>query len=576
MTDSDVAGIASQEILNRLPEGVAVLSPSLVIVWSNQCFNDWFGGVDRTGQDFYSALGHPEVQGSVGCPMENCLRRPTRCTATLKTEPTASSATPSYYQVQAVSLKASASGVADPLDGGLRGKGTAVSELHPVRTGELEDQEVSGDSAVVDRNAGEGISQRRVDDVTASAKIVVTIRDITEEVLQEQKLAAIHQAGAKLTDLKPDEIFAMDVEQRIELLKDNIRHYTEDLLNIEVIEIRLLEHPTGNLIPLLSVGIDQAAADRRLMASPSGNGVTGFVAANAVSYLCRDTASDPMYLEAFKGARSSLTVPILLHEEVIGTINVESPKLAAFTESDQQFLEIFARDVAVALNTLELLVAQRSNAAQQSCDAIHAAIALPLDDLLLDSVFLMEKYIGHDPETVTRLRSVLTKARSIKKSIQTIGQSLAQHDVANNQELTEHYAKLNGRRILVVDPDENVRNDAHALLERYGCVVETAHCGDQAVSMVRSTDEKYDVILSDIKLPDYSGYQLMLRLQKLMSYVPIALMTGFGYDPGHSIVKARQAGLHRKAILYKPFHLDQLLSVTEMLIEETPPTSSNP
>jgi hypothetical protein len=54
------------------------------------------------------------------------------------------------------------------------------------------------------------------------------------------------------------------------------------------------------------------------------------------------------------------------------------------------------------------------------------------------------------------------------------------------------------------------------------------------------------------------------------------LMTGFGYDPGHSIVKARQAGLHRKAILYKPFHLDQLLSVTEMLIEETPPTSSNP
>lgn len=537
MTDIEVAGIASHEILNRLPEGIAVLSPSLVIVWSNQCFSEWFGGVDRTGQDFYSALGHPEVQGGASCPMESCLRRPVRCTATLKTEPTALSATGSYYQVQAVAL-------------GLGGE------------------------SKVEGGLASGIVPSPV--LGANAKIVVTIRDITEEVLQEQKLAAIHQAGAKLTDLKPDEIFAMDVEQRIELLKDNIRHYTEDLLNIEVIEIRLLEQSTGNLIPLLSVGIDQAAADRRLMASPSGNGVTGYVASNAVSYLCRDTATDPMYLEAFKGARSSLTVPILLHDEVIGTINVESPKLAAFSESDQQFLEIFARDVAVALNTLELLVAQRSNAAQQSCEAIHAAIALPLDDLLLDSVFLMEKYIGHDSETVTRLRSVLTKARNIKKSIQTIGLTLAQQDVANNQELTEHYAKLNGRRILVVDPDENVRNDAHALLERYGCVVETAHCGDQAVSMVRSTDEKYDVILSDIKLPDYSGYQLMLRLQKLMTHVPIALMTGFGYDPGHSIVKARQAGLHRKAILYKPFHLDQLLSVTEMLIAETPAAPVSP
>jgi hypothetical protein len=55
-----------------------------------------------------------------------------------------------------------------------------------------------------------------------------------------------------------------------------------------------------------------------------------------------------------------------------------------------------------------------------------------------------------------------------------------------------------------------------------------------------------------------------------MDVVPMALMTGFGYDPGHSIVKARQAGLHRKAILYKPFRLDQLLSVTETLIDYRP------
>jgi hypothetical protein len=61
-----------------------------------------------------------------------------------------------------------------------------------------------------------------------------------------------------------------------------------------------------------------------------------------------------------------------------------------------------------------------------------------------------------------------------------------------------------------------------------------------------------------------------------MDHVPMALMTGFGYDPGHSIVKARQAGLHRKAILYKPFRLDQLLSVTETLIEYRPGSESDP
>ncbi|MFN7844454.1 MAG: response regulator, partial [Pirellula sp.] len=118
---------------------------------------------------------------------------------------------------------------------------------------------------------------------------------------------------------------------------------------------------------------------------------------------------------------------------------------------------------------------------------------------------------------------------------------------------------------------------AHSLLERYGCVVETARCGDEAVAMVKTgIEEPYQIIISDIKLPDYSGYQLMVRLQKLMDHVPMALMTGFGYDPGHSIVKARQAGLHPKAILYKPFRLDQLLSVSETLLDYRPAPNSLP
>ena len=43
-------------------------------------------------------------------------------------------------------------------------------------------------------------------------------------------------------------------------------------------------------------------------------------------------------------------------------------------------------------------------------------------------------------------------------------------------------------------------------------------------------------------------------------------MTGFGYDPGHTIVKARQLGLPANAILYKPFRLDQLLETVEAMI----------
>jgi FixJ family two-component response regulator len=77
----------------------------------------------------------------------------------------------------------------------------------------------------------------------------------------------------------------------------------------------------------------------------------------------------------------------------------------------------------------------------------------------------------------------------------------------------------------------------------------------------------YDVIIADVRLPDMSGHNLLVHLKKLMNKVPLVLMQGFGYDPGHSIVKARQEGLHPKAVLYKPFRVDQLLDVIETMIQ---------
>ena len=63
-----------------------------------------------------------------------------------------------------------------------------------------------------------------------------------------------------------------------------------------------------------------------------------------------------------------------------------------------------------------------------------------------------------------------------------------------------------------------------------------------------------------------TGYELLLKLREVTDHVPLVLMTGFGYDRGHSIVKARREGL--KFVLYKPFRLDQLVSAIEHTIEE--------
>ena len=121
---------------------------------------------------------------------------------------------------------------------------------------------------------------------------------------------------------------------------------------------------------------------------------------------------------------------------------------------------------------------------------------------------------------------------------------------------------LRDRRVLFVDADGSVRGAAHALLDRYRCEVETAHDGGEALCMVRRVPTPYDVIVVDIRLPDMNGYELMVKMQELYLLdggkpLPLVLMTEFGYDPKHSIVNARKAGLPAWAILFKPFRLDQ-------------------
>ncbi len=498
--------LQNDRVLDGMPDGVVLLDADNSINWANSTFRNWAGKDNIIGEGFYSSLGNPEILGPDFCPFHTAFAAGTASSSTLKVGENR------FYQVHAAPL----------CDAG-----------------------------------------------GAPQNLIVTVRDITGDILQQQKLAAIHRAGVALADIQPEQVFQMGVDERIELLKSNILHYTQDLLNFDVVEIRLLNDETSELMPLLTVGMDDDAASRKLYARPKDNGVTGFVAATGKSYLCEDTQEDPIYIQGFAGAKSSLTVPLVLHEKVIGTFNVESPVPRGFTDADLQFLEIFARDIAVALNTLELMVAQKASAAQESCDAIHGAVALPVDEILNDAVNIMERYIGHEPDVVQRLHQILKNARDIKQVIQKVGQKMSPAEAAPLSSKMERRPKLRNKRVLVVDADDGVRNDAHGLLERYGCIVETAHSGGEAVFMVRNcgSEAAYDVIIADIRLPDLSGYELMVRMQPLLDPLPIVLMTGFGYDPDHSIVKARQAGLHPKAILYKPFRLDQLLEVVETILD---------
>ena len=490
-------------ILSDLPDGIVLLDPELNVLWANGRLRELANRPQDSlvGESFYDAFGTPEILGPDFCPFHTALGSGEPSKSTLRV------GEKQYYEVHA-----------RPIFGD-------------------EEQELPLFLAVI-------------------------VRDISEEVLQRQKLNAIYQAGLELGDLAPHELLEMTVSERIELLKSRILHYTQDLLEFDTVEIRLLDHPSRRLEPLLAVGMQSDAESRTLYAEPTGNGVTGFVAATGKSYLCEDTEQDPLYLPGAAGARSSLTVPLVFHDEILGTFNVESPRVGAFTENDLQFLELFSREIAVSLNTLELLVAEKMTTASESIETILREVAGPVDEILNDAAWVLEKYIGHEPTVCDRLNRVLRDARDIKQLIQRVGEDMQSKGPRGAMPLRPERPKLKDKRILVVDSDETVRRAAHALLGRFGCEVETAHDGDEALLMTRSFH--YDAVLVDIRLPDMNGYDCFVKLREIHEHLEVILMTGFGYDPSHSIVKARQAGV--KSVLYKPFRLDQLLNEVEKAV----------
>jgi CheY-like chemotaxis protein len=398
--------------------------------------------------------------------------------------------------------------------------------------------------------------------------MILTVRDVSKQMLEKQKQDAIYRAGLEMGNLAPDEVTAMTHDERVTLLKDQILQLTQEVLGYDTFEIRLLNGETGELMPLLEFGMDPEAATRQLFAAETGNGVTGFVAFSNRSYLCADTKNDRLYLCGAADARSSLTVPLTIRDTVLGTFNVESPGTLSFNQKDLDFLTLFGRVVASSLNQLQLLAAEKVTAATENSDRLRREVAEPSDEILNAATWVLERYIGHDPDVCERLYLITNRIRKISANVGSVLPGTESNVGIGTPVVARPPRKaLQGKRVLVVDQDATSREDAHNLLGQMGCEVEAVQNATAACAMLRNYH--YDVVLTDIRLADANGYECFRKVREINSHVPIIMMTAFGYDASHSIVKARQEGL--KAVLYKPFRRAQMLDEVEKAVTTPPP-----
>ena len=374
----------------------------------------------------------------------------------------------------------------------------------------------------------------------------------------QAKIDAIDKAGAELVKIESESVAAMTLQQRLKLLEDKVIRVTRDLMHFDHFNVRLID-PAGNRLELVVAnGLPAEALDVELYAEADANGISGYVARTGRSYICPDVTRDPRYVPGLEAARSSLTVPLTLDDQVIGIFNIESRRTAAFNEDDRQFAEIFGRYVAIALSILKLLVHERAETNKKVADNVIGEVVGPLNDIALDAGSLID-----DDDLPAALREqverILGNVDAIRGSMKQAAKGpqtvLGTRDAALEPEADD---LLGGARVLVVDDEMTIRDVIAGVLRKYHMTVDTEETGRSAIDRLHAEDAgSYDLVLSDIRMPDKSGYDVFAAARRLDPPPPVILMTGFGYDPNHCIVRASQEGL--QAVLFKPFRVEQLL-----------------
>lgn len=113
---------------------------------------------------------------------------------------------------------------------------------------------------------------------------------------------------------------------------------------------------------------------------------------------------------------------------------------------------------------------------------------------------------------------------------------------------------MSAKRVLVVDDDAAIRQMFLTLLRRKGYAVESAHDGDEGLSLIRGGD--YDTVILDLMMPRTSGFELLdiLELENPAAMQRIIVTTGASRNDLRNLDSSRIFALIRK-----PFDIHELL-----------------
>jgi DNA-binding NtrC family response regulator len=111
------------------------------------------------------------------------------------------------------------------------------------------------------------------------------------------------------------------------------------------------------------------------------------------------------------------------------------------------------------------------------------------------------------------------------------------------------------KRVMVVDDDDLTCRSLSRLIENEGCEVITVENGIKALEKFK--ENRADIIITDLKIPEMNGLELMEEVMKISSVTAVIIMTGY-YLP-EIAREAKEKGAFD--FIEKPLRLEKVLEV---------------
>ncbi len=115
--------------------------------------------------------------------------------------------------------------------------------------------------------------------------------------------------------------------------------------------------------------------------------------------------------------------------------------------------------------------------------------------------------------------------------------------------------------ILLIDDDQEYCRAMQKLFERRGYEISLAADGQEALEAI--SEKVFDLILSDLRMPNLDGIELMEEIKRRKIDVPVIFLTGFGEVESYMDLMNMGAFDY----LNKPIDLKELLRVVETALE---------